>query len=319
MKKKAIITGISGQDGAYLSKLLIEKDYKVLGITRSKNSLNTSGLSYLGVNDLIVIEELDILNQLKLRNLINNFNPTEIYHLASQTSVSNSELMPFDTISYNINSTLNLLEAVRNKTNRIKLLNSSSSEIYGPNAKVPITESSNFNPQNIYAISKCTSHRIVDYYRLNYNLFACNAILFNHESYLRKENFFIKKLIKGAINLKLKKIDFLELGNLSIKRDFGFAPEYVLAIWLIMQNNYPDNFIVSSGKSYSLENIVNFVFEKLDLPKNLIKLSPTLTRKNEIDDIYGNNLKIQNTLNWKPTSDFFKILEQLISEEIKNS
>ena len=316
MKKKALITGISGQDGAYLSKLLIEKDYEVLGITRINNNFNNFGLSYLGIQNLVAVEELDILDQSKLINLINKFEPTEIYHLASQSSVSNSELMPNQTIVFNITSTLNLLEAIRNNNKNIKLLNASSSEIFGQNTTLPIIESNSFNPQNIYAISKCTSHRLVDYYRINYNTFSSNAILFNHESYLRKENFFIKKIIRGAINLKLKKINFLEIGDLSIKRDFGYAPEYVYAMWLIIQSSLSKNYIVSSGKSYSLESIVNFVFDKLKISKDLIKRSENLIRKNEIKDIYGDNSKIKNELNWKPTTNFFEILEKLIAEEL---
>lgn len=318
MKKKAIITGISGQDGAYLSKLLLDNNYEVLGITRNKNNFNNFGLTYLGIQDLVLIEELDILNQNKLSNLISNFKPCEIYHLASQSSVATSKLLPHDTISFNINSTINILEEVRKCNYKIKVLFSSSSEIYGSDAKLPITENSILNPQNIYGISKCTSHKLVDYYRLNYNVFCCNAILFNHESFLRKDNFFIKKLIKGALNLKLKKIEFIELGDLSIKRDFGFAPNYVDAMWLILQNSIADNFIVSSGVSYSLEDIVNYVFNKFEISLKLIKKSEIYIRENECKDIYGDNSKIKKDLNWSPNSNFFEILDILINEEVLN-
>ena len=318
MQKKALITGITSQDGAYLAELLLQKGYKVIGLVRSTHYLTTNYLKKLNIENNIEFEVSDILDAIGLTKIFTKYKFDEVYHLAAQSSVSQSFQQPFTTIHFNSIATLNLLEIIRIINKDIKFLQPSSSEMYGKNIELPINEKSILKPNSPYAISKATSFWTVNSYRESYSLFASNAILFNHESIFRSNNFFIKKVINSAIQIKYGKLDNLKLGNIEIKRDFGYAPEYVKAMWLILNHTEPDNFIVSSGKSYLLREIVEYVFDKLNLNKNKIIIDPKLYRPSEIEDIYGDNSKIKNKLNWEYNIDFFEILDLLIDAEIEN-
>lgn len=316
--KTALITGVTGQDGAYLSKLLLSKGYKVIGLIRSISGSNLKRLIYLGLEKEIEFLECDLRDLSQVLNIIASKKPDEIYNLAAQSSVSLSFQQPIGTLDYNIHSVLNILESIRLLNPKIKFYQASSSEMFGKVNVLPISEESHVHPLSPYAISKVTGHYICINYRESYNLFTSCGILFNHESYLRGETFFVKKLIRGALDLSKGRKEFLEFGNLDIKRDFGWSEKYVEAMWLMLQQDIPDDFVISSGKSISLREIVHFVFDYLRLDYNLIRISQQLFRPTDIEDIYGTNEKAKAKLNWNYDMDFKEVLVKLIEEEIIN-
>jgi len=316
--KIALITGITGQDGSYLAKLLLQKDYKVIGTVRSSRCTNRANFKYLGIDDDIIIEELDLLDMANIIRLIQKYKPNEIYNLAAQSSVGLSFSQPIGTFSFNTTSVNNLLEAIRLFSKETKLYQASSSEMYGRVESLPITLDTPMQPISPYGISKMASYFMIKTYRESYGLFVSNGVLFNHESYLRSNNFFIKKVIKDSIAIKNKKLKCLKVGNLNVKRDFGYAPSYVEAMWKMMQLDEVDDFIICSGKSILLRDIVEYIFDKLELNKNLIIVDQNLFRPNEIEDIYGDNSKAKELLNWDYVFSFFEVLDILIDEEMKN-
>lgn len=316
--KSAIITGITGQDGAYLSRLLLKKGYKVTGLIRSQYGSNLSRLKYLNLLEKIELIECDLGDLSQVLNIIARYKPSEVYNLAAQSSVSLSFQQPIGTINFNIQSVLNMLEAIRLLSPDIRFYQASTSEMFGKVNNLPITEDSIVHPLSPYAISKVTGHYVCINYRESYNLYTSCGILFNHESYLRGDNFFVKKLIKGAIDIVQGKREYLEFGNLDIKRDFGWSEKYVEAMWLILQQEKPDDYIISSGKSITLREIVYYVFDKLKIDRSRIKNNPSLFRPTEIEDIYGSNKKARSVLNWQYDMDFFQVLDLIIEEEYRN-
>jgi len=316
--KTAIVTGITGQDGAYLSKLLLDKNYRVIGLIRSHYGSNLDRLKYLGIMGSVELVECDLRDLSQVLNIIAAHKPDEIYNLAAQSSVSLSFQQPIGTISFNVNSVLNFLEAIRLLNPAIRFYQASSSEMFGKVQDLPITEQTMVHPLSPYAISKVTGHYICINYRESYNLYTSCGILFNHESYLRGENFFIRKLIRGAFDLLNGKKDSLEFGNLDIRRDFGWSEKYVEAMWLMLQQDKPDDYVISSGQSLSLREIVHYVFDKLKLDKERIKVNPALFRPTEIEDIYGSSDKARRQLNWHYDISFFEVLDIIMEEERKN-
>ncbi len=317
-KKLALITGITGQDGAYLSQFLLQKNYRVIGLIRSFYGSNLFRLKYLGVDNTVELMECDLLDLSQVIKIISEFKPQEIYNLAAQSSVSLSFKQPIGTLQFNINSVLNILEAIRLINPAIKFYQASSSEMFGKIENLPITEDYKFHPLSPYAISKVSGHHITINYRESYNLFASCGVLFNHESYLRGEQFFMKKLVKGALDLLHNEIKELEFGNLDIKRDFGSSRDYVEAMWLILQHDHADDFIICSGESLRLRDIVEYVFKKLNISLDKIKINPALFRPTEIQDIYGSSEKAKEILGWNYTTPFYSVLDELIAEERRN-
>jgi len=316
--KTAIITGITGQDGAYLSRLLIAKEYKVIGLIRSHSSSNLEKLKYLGILERVELLECDLRDLSQILHIISLTEPDEIYNLAAQSSVSLSFQQPIGTMEFNINSVINILEAIRLVDPLIRFYQASSSEMFGKVNQLPITEESHVHPLSPYAISKVTGHYICINYRESYNLYTCSGILFNHESFLRGENFFVKKLLRGALDIKHGVKEYLEFGNLDIRRDFGWSEKYVEAMWLLLQQEKPDDYVISSGKSISLREIVHYVFDKLKLEHSLIRINPKLFRPTEIEDIYGSSEKAKINLKWNYELEFTSILDKLIEEEERN-
>ncbi|HEO98695.1 MAG TPA: SDR family oxidoreductase [Epsilonproteobacteria bacterium] len=316
--KTAVITGISGQDGPYLARLLLEKGYKVIGTVRSYRCTNNKNFEYLGIENRIHLEELDLLDMANVIRIIQKYKPEEIYNLAAQSSVGLSFDQPLGTFSFNTTSVNNLLESIRFFSPNTKLYQASSSEMYGRVEKMPISIDTPMHPVSPYGVSKMASYFMITTYRESYGLFVCNGVLFNHESYLRSNNFFIKKIIRDSIAIKNGKLDKLVVGNLNVKRDFGYAPKYVEAIWKILQYDQADDFIICSGKSISLRDIVEYVFEKLGLDKGLIVENQEFFRPNEIDEIYGDNSKAKEVLGWDYDMSFFQVLDILINEELDN-
>jgi GDPmannose 4,6-dehydratase len=315
--KKAIITGVTGQDGAYLAKLLVDKGYFVIGITRNNRSVNLEKLSFLGIIADVHIEECDLSDLSSVINLFAKYQPQEVYNLAAQSSVSLSFTQPIGTIQFNVISVLNLLEAIRLVSPGTRIYQASSSEMYGSVKQLPVTLSTPMHPLSPYAISKCTGFWTLVNYRESYGLHASNGVLFNHESFLRTDNFFVKKIISGAVKNRNNPEWKLEVGNIDVKRDFGYSPKYVEAMWLILQQEISRDFIICSGESISLRAIIQYVFKKLAIPEDKITISENLFRPVDIDDIYGDNSLAKDILEWNYDMSFFDVLDILVEEEIK--
>ena len=316
--KTAIITGITGQDGAYLTQLLLNKKYKVIGLIRSNSGSNLVRLKYLGILDQVEMRECDLRDLSQVLQIIKDVCPDEIYNLAAQSSVSLSFQQPIGTMEFNINSVINILEAIRLIKPSIRFYQASSSEMFGKVNQLPISEESHVHPLSPYAISKVTGHYICINYRESYNLFASCGILFNHESYLRSEGFFMKKLMRGSLDIKHGRRQEIEFGNLDIRRDFGWSEKYVEAMWLLLQQDVPDDYVICSGKSVSLREIVYYVFDKLEISRSRIKINKKLFRPTEIEDIFGTSLKARNKIGWHYEMPFFSVVDEILEEEEKN-
>lgn len=314
--KTVVISGVSGQDGAYLSHFLLQNGVRVIGLTRSASSNNISKLTYLNIHKDVLIEECDLLDFSSIIRLLNKHKPDQFYNLAAQSSVALSFQQPIGTINYNVHSVLNILEAIRLFSPHTKFYQASSSEMFGWVNQLPIKEDSVLNPVSPYGISKATGHWIVKNYRESYGVFACSGILFNHESYLREDHFFVKKVILAALNIKNNKQKVLKVGNIDIRRDFGYATEYVKAMHLMLLKDRPDDFIICSGKSISLREIIEYVFSSIGISLDRIEIDKSLIRPTEIFDIYGSNAKAKSKLNWDYSLDFRKVLDILIAEEL---
>jgi GDPmannose 4,6-dehydratase len=313
--KKAIISGISGQDGAYLARLLLANNYKVYGLVRGHHGEGLWRLKFLGISDAVELLECDLTDMSQTLRVIQSIHPDEVYHLAAQSSVSSSFEQPIATIHYNTISTLNLLETIRLVKTSLKFYQASSSEMFGEVTSLPINETNVINPQSPYAISKAAGYWMVKNYRQAYHLYATSGILFNHESALRQNTFVIKKIIKTALEIKEHGEGMLALGNIDVRRDFGYAPEYVKAMWLIMQQDVPDDYIVCSGFSSSIREIVDLVFSILGIPAGHLASEKKLFRPAEISENYGNPEKARKKLNWSYDWPLQRLIEQLIEDE----
>tara|TARA_B100000809_G_scaffold201247_1_gene201795 strand:+ start:133 stop:1122 length:990 start_codon:yes stop_codon:yes gene_type:complete len=316
--KLAIITGISGQDGAYLAKLLLDKGYKVLGVIRPNRNRELSGLNFLEIEEKVDLKELDMLNQKAVEKLVEEYQPNEFYNLAAQSSVGVSFKKPVATFEFNTISVINILEAIRLKSPETKYYQASSSEMFGNIGveNLPLKESVLFNPASPYGISKASAHWITVNYREAYGIKACCGILFNHESCLRGENFVIKKIIRTALEIKSGKTDVLELGNLTVQRDWGYAPKFVEAMWLMLQQDDFKEYLICSGEVTSLRNIAENVFEKLELDFDKhVKVEQSLMRNVELDIIYGNNSKAKKELGWDYDLSLNELIDTLIKDE----
>lgn len=318
--KTAIITGITGQDGAYLSKFLLSKNYKVIGITRSISSSNTKGLEFLGIINDIELIEANVFDLSNIIRIIEKYKPDEFYNLAAQSSVGLSFEQPIGTLEYNIISVANILEAIRIIGKGIKFYQSSSSEMFGnvPKYILPIEENFIIRPASPYAISKAAAHWIATNYREAYNLFISSGILFNHESVLRRPNFVTKKIISTAIKIKEGKLDKLKLGNINIKRDWGYAPLYVEAMWKMLNIEKPNDYIICTGEAHSLEEFIESVFKFLDLDyRNHIISDTNLIRPVDLEIIYGNPKKAKIELGWGYDLKFEQLIQKLVEDEIE--
>jgi len=314
----AIITGITGQDGAYLAELLISKGYKIIGVVKDSENINKSRLEYLSVVDQIEWQQCKLTDENDVKKLLEKYKPTEFYNLAAQSSVSKSYQDPILTLSFNTLSVATILECIRQIDKTIKFYQASSSEMCGNVNSLPITEDSTLYPVSPYAVSKCTSFWLTVNYRESFDMFCTSGISFNHESYLRNENFIIKKILNTAFEILAGKKETLELGNIDIKRDFGYAPKYVEAMYLMMQHKTPDHYILASGKSISLKEVVFYIFDKLNISRDKIIVNKDLFRPNEIMDIYGDSSKAKKILNWEYEISFFDVLDIIIDESIEN-
>ena len=315
-KKTAIIFGITGQDGAYLSHLLLQKRYKVIGITRNKSNSNLFRLKKLEVDKKIKILT-GVATDLKFCNKVINSKINEIYYLAGDSSVIKSFETPDISLKSNTEGILNILQILKNKKFKIKLFNAGSGQFYGDNEKNFYNINSKIEPQSPYGVSKAAAYWLIKIYREKYNIYCCTGILFNHESPLRSEEFVTKKIVDTALRIKKHKKTKLNLGNVNIFRDWGWAPEYVKAIWLMMQRDNPRDFIIGSGQTHSLKEFVDEVFDYLKISKkNLNTNVKKYQRKIDLRGYKANIKETKKILKWKPNIKFKSIIHKMIKNEL---
>ncbi len=318
IEKVAIISGITGQDGSYLAQILINLKYKVIGLTRKVTAKSYFGLDYLNIRHKVELVEIDLLNITEVRNLIEKYNPSEFYNLAAQSSVFLSFKNPIATFEFNTLSVFNLLETIKNTDKQIRFYQASSSEMFGKVNNLPITENSILHPLSPYAISKAAAHFTCIHYRESYNMHINCGVLFNHESYLRENSFFVKKIIKESVAISKGEQKVLYVGNIDVKRDFGYAPSYVEAMYLMLQKDLAGDYLICSGASVSLRELIYYIFKKLNINQSFCQISNDLYRPAEIIDIYGDNTKAKTALNWNYQLSIFDTLDLLLDEEQRN-
>ncbi len=316
--KTALIIGVSGQDGAYLSNLLIQKKYVVHGTSRDIRKNTFLSLEYLKIKKKIKVHQMNLLNFQEVKKLIENIIPDEIYNLSGISSVGLSFKYPKETFESITISNLNLLEAIRVSKRSIKLYNACSSECFGEMNENGANEKTPFNPLSPYSMAKASAFWQGCVYRKSYDMFVCSGILFNHESPLRPKEFVTRKIISTALSIANGTEKELFLGNLSVKRDWGWAPEYVEAMWLMLQLKTPSDFVIATGKTNSLQNFAKTVFQQLDLKlEDHIKIDNSLMRPNELKFSKADVSKATNVLGWKAKTFMQDVIKKMIIAEKK--
>jgi len=320
--KKAFITGITGQDGSYLAEFLLDKGYEVHGLIRRSSTFNTGRIDHL-YKDLhdpetrMYLHYGDLSVSAHLTNLLSDIKPDEIYHLGAQSHVRVSFDIPEYTGDITGLGTIRLLEAIRKTGIRTKFYQASSSEMFGA-ASPPQSELTPFQPRSPYAAAKVYSYYVVKNYRDAYNIFACNGILFNHESPRRGKTFVTRKITAAATRIKLGLREKLYLGNLDAKRDWGFAGDYVEAMWMMLQQDKPDDFVIATGETHSVREFVERVFEKLDLDyRQYVEIDERYFRPTEVDVLLGDSTKAQKILGWKPETTFDQLIGMMIETDLE--
>ena len=316
--KKALIFGIGGQDGSLLAKLLLEKGYEITGQTRSLKNSNLINLKTLDILDHIDVVELNSLEVNFLAKFLERIDPSEIYNLSGQSSVSLSFKLPIETLVSQLNFVNLILEAMSKIGSKAKFFNAGSGECFGDTSHNIATETSTFNPSNPYAVAKCGAFWTVRNYRNYHGINASTGILFNHESALRPSNFVTRKIIKGATSIFKGSKEKLHLGNLSAKRDWGIASEYVIAMWEMLQQDKPDDYIISTGTARSIEEFVNIAFRVLNLDcRDHVLSDPNLFRPSDALINHGDASKAKVKLGWSNTIMLEDVVKHLIEEELK--
>jgi len=333
-KKIALITGISGQDGAYLAKFLLKKNYKVIGVERRSARSNNWRLEKLNIKDRVIIEDIDIKEVNNLIRIFDRYKIDEVYNLAAQSFVYSSFQNPIETSLVNAIGVLNILEIIRNKRNKIKFYQASTSEMFGESGSSFQNEKTIFHPRSPYATSKAFAHYSVQNYREAYNLHAVNGILFNHESPLRGEEFITRKITLGLSKIFLNKQKELKIGNLYAKRDWGYAEDYVEAMWKMLQSNKPDDYVIATGKNYSVKQFINECIKVLKLKtkwvgkglnekliniennKTLISIDKKFFRPSEVNTLKGDYKKAKKYLKWIPKTNFSKLVKMMIISDL---
>lgn len=297
--KRALICGISGQDGAYLARMLLEKGYEVCGSSRDAQMQGFGNLAALGIAGRVRLVSMALTDFRSVVNILQSFEPSEIYNLAGQSSVGLSFEQPVETMESISIATLNLLEAIRIFGKSIRLYNAGSAECYGENSGSPADEATAFRPRSPYAVAKAAAFWQVANYREAYGIYAASGILFNHESPLRPERFVTRKIVAAACRIARGSDEVLSLGNLAIQRDWGWAPEYVEAMWLLLQQETPEDFVVATGECSSLEQFTATVFESLGLDWRVhVRTDPALFRPTDLNVSRANPAKAREKLNW---------------------
>jgi GDPmannose 4,6-dehydratase len=316
MARRALITGITGQDGSYLAEWLLQKGYEVYGVVRRSSAPNLGRIEHL--LDRVQLRPADLLDQLSLIRLIDEVRPHEFYNLAAMSFVPASWDQPLLTGEYNAQGVTRALEAIRQVDTKIKFYQASSSEMFGKVREVPQSELTPFYPRSPYGVSKVYGHYITVNYRESYQLFACSGILFNHESPRRGLEFVTRKVTDGVARIKLGLADSLPMGNLDAQRDWGFAGDYVRAMWLMLQQDEPDDYVVATGKTHSVKELVELAFSYADLDwQKYVKIDPRFIRPAEVDLLVGEPKKAKDALGWTPEVDFGGLVRMMVDADIK--
>ena len=321
---KALITGITGQDGAYLAEYLLEKGYEVHGTVRRSSSINTSRIDSLiyrfELENKLQLHYSDLLDSASTSALITTIQPDEVYNLAAQSHVAISFQNPVLTTQIGTLGSLSILEAIRHSDNEIKFYQASSSEMYGGVSEEKLNEHSKFNPKSPYAASKVFAHDLSTIYRDSYNIFAVNGILFNHESPLRGETFVTRKITKAVGRISLGIQSKLTLGNLDASRDWGFAGDYVEGMWMMMQHKEASDWVLATGKTHTVREFVEKAFSCVDLdPSDYVETSSRYYRPNEVEYLLGDSSKAQELLGWKPKHSFEQLVEMMVINDIEEA
>jgi GDPmannose 4,6-dehydratase len=323
--KTALITGITGQDGSYLADLLLEKEYKVVGLYRRSSTNNFCRINHLANNSQFSLEEFDLTDPSNISFIINKYQPEEFYNLAAQSHVGTSFKQPSTTFEINTTGVVNILESIKALSSATKIYQASTSEMFGRNFTVDDygskyqDEKTELLPQSPYGVSKLASHRMVQLYREAYGLFTTSGILFNHESPRRGENFVTRKITKyigQLVNNQTK--DSLKLGNLNSHRDWGHAKDYVRAMYLMLQQDEPDDFVICTGQTHMILDFVKISFEYVNLDyTKYVEIDPSLYRPAEVDYLKGRNNKAKKNLKWIPTISFEELVHDMVDSDLK--
>jgi GDPmannose 4,6-dehydratase len=316
MTRKALITGITGQDGAYLAELLLQKGYEVHGMVRRSSTENFERINHL--RDKVALHQADLLDQLSIVNLIQSVRPHELYNLAAQSFVPTSWVQPLLTGEFTALGVTRMLEAVRLVDPEIRFYQASSSEMFGDVKEEPQNESTPFWPRSPYGVAKVYGHWITVNYRESYGIFACSGILFNHESPRRGKEFVTRKITDGAARIKLGLEEKLRLGNLEAKRDWGFAGDYVKAMWLMLQQEEPDDYVVATGEQHSVGDLVQLAFGHVDLDwQEHVEIDAKLFRPAEVNTLCGDATKARTVLGWEPAVTFAELVEMMVDADLE--
>ena len=316
MPKRAIITGITGQDGSYLAELLLSKGYEVVGVVRRASAPNFWRIQHL--LDRLTLRPADLLDQLSLIRLVDDVRPEEFYNLAAMSFVPASWDQPMLTGEFNAQGVTRVLEAIRQVDPKIRIYQASSSEMFGKVREVPQNELTPFYPRSPYGVSKAFAHYITVNYRESYDMFAVSGMLFNHESPRRGLEFVTRKVTDGVARIKLGLSRSLTLGNLDAHRDWGFAGDYVEAMWLMLQQDRPDDYVISTGISHSVRELVEGAFAHAGLDWNEhVRLDPQLIRPAEVEHLIGDSTKARQQLGWTPVVEFKRLVEMMVDADME--
>jgi GDPmannose 4,6-dehydratase len=316
MAKVALITGITGQDGAYLAELLLEKGYAVHGVVRRSSTDTFERIAHL--RSRLNLHQADLIDQLSLVNLLNEVRPQEVYNLAAQSFVPTSWLQPLLTGEVTAMGVTRMLEAIRVVDPKIRFYQASSSEMFGKVQEAPQRETTPFWPRSPYGVSKVYGHWITVNYRESYDIFAVSGILFNHESPLRGKEFVTRKVTDAAARIKLGVQEKLKLGNLDARRDWGFAGDYVRAMWLMLQQPEPNDYVVATGEMHTVRNLVEAAFGHVGLDWNkYVELDPTLLRPAEVNELCGDPSRARRDLGWEPEVRFPQLVAMMVDADLR--
>lgn len=312
----ALITGVTGQDGSYLAEFLLEKGYTVIGMVRRTSTINFERIAH--IQDKIEIVQGDLLDQMSLIEILQQYHPSEIYNLAAQSFVPTSFNQPVLTGEFTALGVTRMLEAIRLVDPKIRFYQASSSEMFGKVVEVPQRESTPFYPRSPYGVAKVYGHWITVNYRESYNLFGCSGILFNHESPRRGLEFVTHKITHAAARIKLGQLKELRLGNLEARRDWGYAGDYVRAMWLMLQQDAPDDYVVATGETHSVQEFVEETFTYLDLDwRQYVVQDPKFYRPAEVDLLVGDPSKAGKVLKWEPDVDFRGLVRLMVDADLQ--
>ena len=315
MAKRALITGITGQDGSYLAELLLEKGYEVVGTVRRSSAPNYWRIEH--ILNRITLKPADLLDQLSLLRVIDEVRPTEIYNLAAMSFVPASWDQPMLTGEYNAQGVTRLLDAVRQVDTSIRIYQASSSEMFGKVLETPQTETTPFYPRSPYGVSKVFAHYITINYRESYDLFAVSGMLFNHESPRRGIEFVTRKVSDGVARIKLGITDTLPIGNLDAHRDWGFAGDYVRMMWLMLQQDTPTDYVIATGVAHSVRDLIEIAFARVGLEwQKYVRIDPAFLRPAEVEHLLGDASKAKAELGWTPSVDFRQLVEMMVDADL---